>query len=229
VDRPIPDPASIDRLVLSINNVPEGVTIIASDSQEVVGPREDISYLVTARRVNPSLLISPPYGGFPAELEPYLLPSLFIESDDRRMLSRVDKITEGGTTPTEDAEVIMEWVFENVTKKMVDATSALDALSSLEGECQAHAHLFAALARARGIPTKVVSGIVYSEEIGGFLFHSWNEVYVGAWVPIDATFGQFPADVTHIAFSEGEGSSMIDIIPLIGAISIEVVDRGGGG
>ena len=123
-----------------------------------------------------------------------------------------------------DAEEILDWVFKNVEKKMVDATSALDVLNTLEGECESHSYLLAALLRARGIPAKTVSGIVYSEELDGFFFHAWNEVYLGRWIPVDATFGQFPADPTHIKFSEGGRSSLLDIVPLIGSIKVEVLE-----
>jgi len=58
----------------------------------------------------------------------------------------------------------------------------------------------AALLRASGIPCRVVGGIVYSEYFGGFLYHVWCEAFLGEWIDIDPTFGQMPADATHIVF-----------------------------
>ena len=66
-------------------------------------------------------------------------------------------------------------------KALVDTVTAVDALRERRGECQSHTYLFTALARVAGIPTKVVNGLVYSEDYGGFLYHAWPEVFVGQW------------------------------------------------
>jgi transglutaminase-like putative cysteine protease len=100
----------------------------------------------------------------------------------------------------------------------VDAFSATDVLRERRAECQGHAYLFAALARALGLPTRVVNGVVYLEEYGGFLYHSWNEVFVqgAGWRPVDPTFAQPLADATHVALVEGE--SALELAPLAGML-----------
>ena len=223
-DRPITDPEGLALLVLRIKGIPEGTRPLASDYQRIAGPDGEKGYTYTADLPDTTRLSVPPYGGFPTEVREYLLPSLEIESGHERIKDTVQEITGKQADPLTDANKITLWVYKNLKKKMVDTTSALDTLVSMEGECQAHAHLLAALLRADGIPAKVVSGIVYAQDVGGFLYHSWNEIYLGAWVPVDATFGQFPADVTHIKFAEGGPESIIDTIPLVGAIGIEVLD-----
>ena len=75
-----------------------------------------------------------------------------------------------------------------------------------------------------GIPTRVVSGLVYMEE-AGFLYHTWAESFVGYWIAVDPTFDQIPADATHIKLIEGE--SFCDLSPLvnvIGRLQATVVD-----
>lgn len=223
-DKVINDPMGIELLKVKIKNTPESMVPLEGDSQRFYELDQKNEYIFTIEKVDVDPLFVPDYGKFPEELSEYLAPTIDIESDEKRIISKVNRIVGEGSDPKVDALEIMEWVFKNVSKRMVDATSALDAFSSLEGECQAHAHLFAALARARGIPTKVVSGIVYSEEIGGFLYHTWNEVYLGTWVPLDVTFFQFPADPTHIKFVEGGLDSVLDIIPLVGNIQIEILE-----
>ncbi len=223
-DKVIKDPMEIELLKVKIKNTPESMVPLAGDFQQFSGLEKNGEYIFTIKRADVDTLSVPDYGKFPEDLSEYLAPTIDIESDEKSIISKVNKIVGEGSNPKDDAVKIMEWVFKNVSKRMVDATSALDAFSSLEGECQAHAHLFAALARARGIPTKVVSGIVYSEGIGGFLYHTWNEVYLGAWVPLDVTFFQFPADPSHIKFVEGGLDSVLDIIPLVGNIQIEVIE-----
>ncbi len=193
--------------------------------QTVSGPDEAGGYTYTIARAELSGLLIPAYGAFPTETQEYLTPTLEVESSSREMTDTVRKIVGKPGDPLSDARKITAWVYKNINKRMVDTTSALDTLNSLEGECQAHANLEAALLRAAGIPAKVVSGIVYSADIGGFAYHSWNEVYLGSWVGVDASFGQFPADVTHIKFSEGGPESIIDTIPLVGAIGLHVVEE----
>lgn len=78
---------------------------------------------------------------------------------------------------------------------------------------------------ALGIPTRVVNGLVYSEELKGFLYHSWAESHVGgAWLPIDPTFGQLAVDATHIKLLEGEKlSDLLPLIDWVGKIRVRVL------
>ena len=68
-----------------------------------------------------------------------------------------------------------------------------------------------------------MSGLVYQEG-KGFLYHSWTESLLGdAWVAVDPTYGQLPADPTHIKFFEGSNQEdMAPIIAIIGRSRIAV-------
>ena len=83
----------------------------------------------------------------------------------------------------------------------------------------------AALARALGIPTRVVNGVVYSEDYDGFLYHTWAESFVGGtWLPVDPTFAMAPADATHVKLVEGE--TLAELAPLvdwIGRLQVRVI------
>lgn len=224
-DRPITDPAGLAGLVVRITGIPKGISPVGSDMQSVSGPDGEGAYTYTIERTDLSSLSVPAYGAFPAETREYLAATLEVESSSKEMKDTVRAIIGKPSDPLADARKITEWVYRNVKKRMVDTTSALDTLNSMEGECQSHANLTAALLRAAGIPVKVVSGIVYSADIGGFAYHSWNEVYLGSWVGVDASFGEFPANVTHIKFSEGGPESIIDTVPLVGSIGLQVVEE----
>ena len=107
--------------------------------------------------------------------------------------------------------------FVEIEQEPVDVFTALDVLEKRKAECQGHALLFAALARAAGIPTRVVNGIVYSQAHEGFLYHTWAETLLrDRWVAVDPTFAQFPADATHIKLTEGDRPE--DLTPLLGVI-----------
>ena len=93
------------------------------------------------------------------------------------------------------------------------------------GDCNEHAVLFAGLARAAGLPTRIVAGTVYLD--GRFLYHAWNEVWVDhRWVSIDSALNQFPADVTHIKFLEGGPEAHVALVSLIGRLRLDIISSG---
>ena len=114
-------------------------------------------------------------------------------------------------------------MYRNIEKRPV--LSLPDALSTLEnrvGDCNEHAVLFAALARAAGIPCRLEAGLVYLK--GRFYYHAWNLVYLGSWITVDALFGQIPADVSHIRLVTGSPSQQLDIMGLIGKLQLKIIE-----
>ena len=87
------------------------------------------------------------------------------------------------------------------------------------------------LARAAGIPSRIAAGIVFSDRagpIGGFYYHAWPEVQLGGpseWIPVDPTFGQFPADATHIKLAEGDLDQQVEIMGYVGRIKLKLIDH----
>jgi transglutaminase-like putative cysteine protease len=80
----------------------------------------------------------------------------------------------------------------------------------------------AALARAAGLPARIVVGVVYTGE--GFFYHAWNEVWVGDWISLDPVMGQFPADVTHVKFVDGGLEEQTRMARVIGRLSMEILE-----
>ena len=114
----------------------------------------------------------------------------------------------------------------NIAKEAADSFTATDVLHARRAECQGHAYLFAAFARALGIPTRIVNGIAYSADHGGFLYHSWNEAWIAGrgWQPVDATFGQAHADATHVKLIEGEtAAELVPLVNLVGRVRVQSV------
>lgn len=154
----------------------------------------------------------------------YLRPGPFIQSDHVKIQDLARKILgpASSTTPLEKAQKLMAWVYENIEKRPV--LSLPDALSTLDnrmGDCNEHAVLMAALARAAGIPCRIEAGLVYLK--GRFYYHAWNLVYVGRWITVDSLFGQMPADVSHIRFTTGSQQHQIDIVGVIGKLQLRVI------
>jgi len=85
-----------------------------------------------------------------------------------------------------------------------------------------------AMARAVGIPARIAVGLVLVH--GAFYYHAWPEVYLeesgglGQWLPVDPTLNEFPADATHLRLARGGLDRQAAILPLIGRLTIEVLD-----
>jgi len=155
--------------------------------------------------------------------EDWLAPSLLIQSDRREFAQLVEMIGGNDHRALRLARLLHEWVYKNIEKRpLAGMPSALDVLAARQGDCNEHAVLMAALCRAAGIPTRVVAGLVYVR--GRFYYHAWNELYLNDWLPVDATLNQFPADVTHVRFIEGEMEEQLKVLNLIGRLKIEVAD-----
>lgn len=133
----------------------------------------------------------------------------------------------GDATSAEDAAArLSAWVHDRLQKESVmGVPNSLEILQLGRGDCNEHTTLFTALARAVGIPTRMAAGIVYSEAVTGapaFYYHAWPEVYLGEWVAIDPTFGQFPADATHIKLVEGDLSDQLSLVRVVGNLKVEI-------
>ncbi len=123
------------------------------------------------------------------------------------------------------------WVYRNVDKvPVMGVPNGLEVLRARQGDCNEHTALFVSLARAAGIPARIAAGVVYSDRVtdrGAFYYHAWPEVRLGGptdWVPVDPTFGQAPADATHIKLVEGDLDRQVEIMGYLGKLGLEVVD-----
>ena len=71
------------------------------------------------------------------------------------------------------------------------------------------------------IPARVAAGLAYLD--GKFYYHAWPEVFLERWVAVDPTFGQFPADASHLRFTIGGLGRQVELLRLIGALQIDVL------
>jgi hypothetical protein len=151
-----------------------------------------------------------------------LQPTPFLQTDHPSIRALAEKIVGGEADARKAAMKIKDWVYREIAKQpTVSIPNALEVLQTRRGDCNEHTVLFNALARAAGIPAKTVVGVVYLR--GAFYYHAWSEVWLGDWVSLDSVLNQFPADVTHVKFLEGEIDRQIDLLQLIGNLKIEVL------
>ncbi|MBU4503256.1 MAG: transglutaminase-like domain-containing protein [Proteobacteria bacterium] len=154
----------------------------------------------------------------------YFRPTPFVQSDHPEIKSKVSEIVLPDDTPLAKAQKIMRWIYENIQKRPVlSVPNALETLRNRMGDCNEHAVLMAAMARAAGVPAQIETGLVYMK--GRFYYHAWNVLYLGDWVTVDALMGQMPADVTHIRLIRGEPDKQIDLIKVIGKVKIKILEQ----
>ena len=58
-------------------------------------------------------------------------------------------------------------------------------------------------------------GVVYLPDRDAFLFHTWVDVHVGEWIPMDPTLGNFPAGVDHLVLATGGYRDQFKLFPFI--------------
>ncbi|MBI4410160.1 MAG: transglutaminase domain-containing protein [Gemmatimonadetes bacterium] len=138
-------------------------------------------------------------------------------------IARVARRAGGGTDdPLVAAQRLHEWVYRFLEKDIaLSIPSAIQVLEAGKGDCNEHTVLYVALARALGLPARTAVGLVHVR--GRFYYHAWPEVWLGRWVAVDPTLGQFPADASHLRFLVGGLARQIELIRIIGRLRLEVV------
>jgi hypothetical protein len=152
------------------------------------------------------------------------------ESDDPLIQSLARRLTENTSNLYYKARQVFDFVVENpendqhlrYQRQSVDH-SALWALQNKVGDCTEFSNLFVALARAAGIPAKVVSGYAYlplynpaaatdADELG----HAYVIFYLPSygWVPADAVWPSYQGsfgklDYAHIAGASTDGNGVV--------------------
>jgi hypothetical protein len=131
----------------------------------------------------------------------------WLNFEDAAITRRAQRLTHGITDDAIKMRRLSAYVREHMTVQQIDMLgngTALEAFRSRRGDCTEYAVLLAALGRAAGVPTRVVSGLVYARRFEGqrhvFVPHAWVQAWTGtAWQSFDAGIGSF--DSTHLAFA----------------------------
>ncbi len=160
---------------------------------------------------------------FEADLTRFLEPSPFIQSDHIAIRRLAEELVQPDDTSLDKARKLVAWMQAHIQKRpVISLPDAMATLTNRAGDCNEHAVLFAALARAAGIPTKIEAGLVFLRQ--RFFYHAWNSIHVGHWITVDALFDQIPADVTHIRLASGMQEDQLDILSLIGNLKIHILE-----
>ena len=171
----------------------------------------------------PAAFVSPlPFAPADTALREALAAEALVQSDDPRIQAQARLIAGRERRAGAIAERLTHWVYDNLEKKItISVPSAAQVLEERSGDCNEHTVLYVALARALGLPARTAAGVVYLR--GHFYYHAWPEVWLGQWVAVDPTFGQFPADAAHLRFTIGGLARQMELIRLIGRLQLTVV------
>jgi hypothetical protein len=177
--------------------------------------------VLTIRRESISHLRPPGGKKGQEEVKTYLEATPMIQSDHPKIQAKAKEILSANDSDLAKASKLVKWVNENIQKRPVlSVPNALEILHRRVGDCNEHAVLLTALARAAGIPAEVEAGLVYQR--GRFYYHAWNVFYLGEWITADSVMAQLPADVTHIRLARGT-ERQIDLVRLIGKARLEIL------
>ncbi len=162
------------------------------------------------------------------DLREALEPEPLIQSDDQRVIDLAEQITarraQWRQDPRHVARQLTSAVYNLLDKRITfSVPNAVQVLDTRQGDCNEHTVLYVALARALGLPARTAVGLVYVN--GAFFYHAWPEVWLGEWVAVDPTFGQYPADASHIRFIVGGLAQQVEIVRLIGNLDIDVLGQ----
>jgi transglutaminase-like putative cysteine protease len=224
VTTPISKPQVLKGMVVEMTGVPPTFPLLEGGGQHAERLADGrVRFSVTSRlpREQPGAV-----GLSPDEADIYLRPTDRLPADNVEILKQKDEILKGETEPFKVVDKLTRWVSSAIGEAVTDSQSPLETLAVGRGNCQSHARLYASLARAAGVPSRIISGLVYLDG-QGFLYHSWAESHLkSGWVAVDPTFGQVPADATHLKLLEGD--SPADMVPLggvVGRVKIQVLEQ----
>lgn len=221
-DRPLSDPRRRCDLSLRLTGFPDGTMALSDSRQTAVYRSKDrsVSYVIHAATFDPAKSAKIPIVG--DGYNAYLVPTRGIEADDPDIVKQARSIVANEKNAFRAACKLREWVWKNVrpSPSAPGTPSAVTALRQRAGECRHKAVLYAAMARAAGIPTRLAAGLIYDR--GAFVFHVWAESWVGQWVALDPTYPGDFVDATHVKLVQGEVDDLYAVTRVIGRLQAEI-------
>lgn len=152
-----------------------------------------------------------------------LVEEPLLQAHNAEIIKQAIAIIRDEREPKAIAQKIQEWVADSIAKvPTFGVPNALTVLRTRKGDSNDHTQLYVALMRSISIPARVATGLLYVN--GKFYYSSWAEVFLGDWVAVDPTFGQFPADAAHLRFALGGLSRQTELLQLLGNLKIKVLE-----
>ncbi len=170
-------------LVFSVDHIPPfGSVIVENKARFVMGVR------------------SQPLNTTPRMTKAALQPAPLIETKQQDIRNIAQLFTQENRV--ERAKAIYSWIVDHIKIASYQSLpqGAGKTLRRGKGDCTDFAHLYVALARASGIPSRVMAGYQYQGRsvMGVDDLHNWAEVLLeGRWRVVDAYSRQFLQNEDH--------------------------------
>ncbi len=161
-------------------------------------------------------------------------PNSYIQCDNELIKRLAASVAPDTKDPAQLAVALEQFVGRYVEK--TDYSTALATAAEVartrRGDCTEHAVLLAALCRARGLPARVVIGLVVVGPPGNrsFAYHMWTEVWLGdRWTPLDATRPVGGISAAHLKLRDtnlqgaGALAALLPLYQVLGQLRIEVI------
>ena len=215
LEPPTPDPTTLKYLKIQMDDITTEDLDLTDDYQQLESEQPIIIASTLAD------LTALPDLSLPIDdQKEFLQPSAYIQCADPQIKNKAKEMIGNEDNAVKAVGRLVNGVYRFLEKNpTASLPSALEVLETRRGDCNEHAILFAALARAAGIPTKIYVGLV---NLNGYAYyyHAWCAVWLGKWVPVDPTFDQFPADVGHLKLKEGEIAEQAAVLKVVGKLKI---------
>jgi hypothetical protein len=208
------------------------VSLRVSGVDPTTVPSEPPLQVVSGATVTIDVPLLPELPVLPVQGEGDLERTLTIPAGHPEIVARAQAVVGDAPDRLEAVRRIGDWVYRNVAKvPTIGVPNGLEVLRSQRGDCNEHTALFVSLARAAGIPSRIAAGLVWSDRLdAAFYYHAWPEVRFDLpdggvrWLPVDPTFGQLPADGTHLKLVTGDLDRQVEIMGSMGRIRLELVE-----
>ena len=131
--------------------------------------------------------LPPPVPVLDPSFAPYLAQTHYIRPNDPAIRDQAQKWTAGSATTMVAVQRLSHevWSYLDGGDLVAETLSGPEVLACRKGKCSEFTTLLASLARSVGVPTRVALGMRLVA--GRWFGHMWCEVWVGQWIPVDAT------------------------------------------
>lgn len=189
--RPYANPSEVLEAVVRIGwRESPGVPLHLTDSRQALVERvrdarsgRTLARLQLTRRPPPESALRVPVQR--PELAPFLGTTRYIRPAHPQIVKAARRLVGEERQALAIVRALSAFVGRKVETAMIAETlTGPEVLAQGKGKCSEVAVLFASLARAAGIPTRLALGVRYSD--GRWIGHLWNEVWLDRWIPVDA-------------------------------------------
>ncbi len=157
--------------------------------------------------------------------EESLKPSQYIQSDNGLIKQKAFELKKSDSAST--VKALCAWVHDHI-KENESGTylSASEAMISGKGDCTENALLFSAMARSVGIPSRIVSGLIYNGY--EFVLHSWSEAYFNnRWYGVDPVYKKVGLNACYLQISYNYNGELspedgLKLLNLVNGINLNI-------